>query len=192
MMTVYKINDNLHVFQTICTCPDEVATQLGDFNYFEKILLQGIENKSLKGIWKPAVVEFEDVLTKNSELPDISLWLRTYLVLSPRAYEILNTYLSEGGEFLPVNYQGEKWYLYTSLTFGKEDRQKCIEKISYGSPDGLEVLVFIDDDVKDKVIFKSRLEGAGNLYCTEKFKVICEQNQLNGLVFSSNLTESFN
>ena len=50
----------------------------------------------------------------------------------------------------------------------------------------------IDDDVKDKVIFKSRLEGAGNLYCTEKFKVICEQNQLNGLVFSSNLTESFN
>ncbi|TOH06759.1 hypothetical protein CGI90_23725, partial [Vibrio parahaemolyticus] len=163
-MTVYKITDDLTKFQSVCSGPDEIATQLGDFDYFERILLQAVENKSLKDIWKPAEVEFEDVLTDNSVLPDISLWLRTYLVLSPRAYEALNSCLSESGDFLPVNYQGEQWYLYTSLTFGKEDRQKCVEKISYGSPDGLEVLAFIDDDVKDKVIFKSRLEGASNLY----------------------------
>jgi len=191
MMTVYKITDDLTKFQSVCSGPDEIATQLGDFDYFERILLQAVENKSLKDIWKPAEVEFEDVLTDNSVLPDISLWLRTYLVLSPRAYEALNSCLSESGDFLPVNYQSEQWYLYTSLTFGKEDRQKCVEKISYGSPDGLEVLAFIDDDVKDKVIFKSRLEGTSNLYCTERFKAMCEQNQLNGLVFSSNLTDPF-
>ncbi len=57
--------------------------------------------------------------------------------------------------------------------------------------DGLEVLAFIDDDVKDKIIFKSRLEGAGNLYCTERFKSMCEKKQLNGVIFSSNLVEPF-
>ncbi|EKY4874420.1 hypothetical protein QFY08_000307 [Vibrio alginolyticus] len=190
-MTVYKITDNLTEFQAICSGPDEIATQLGDFDYFERILLQAVENKSLKDIWKPVEIEFEDVLTDNSVLPDVSLWLRTYLVLSPRAYEVLNNYLSENGDFLPVTYQGEHWYLYTSLTFGKEDRQKCVEKISYGSTDGLEVLAFIDDDVKDKVVFKSRLEGASNLYCTEDFKSLCEKSQLGGIVFSSNLTDLF-
>ncbi|MCS0194403.1 hypothetical protein NDJ29_06290 [Vibrio alginolyticus] len=191
-MTVYKIIDNLREFQTICSGPDEIASQLGDFDYFERILLQAIKNQSLQDIWKPVEVKFQDVFKYNSLLPDISLWARTYLVLSPRAYEILNAYLTEHGEFLPANYQGGQWYLYASLTFGQENKRKCVEKIAYGSRDGLDTLVFIDDDVKDKLVFKSRLEGAGTLYCTDKFKALCEQNQLNGIMFSSNLTDPFN
>ncbi|WP_447471144.1 hypothetical protein [Vibrio harveyi] len=192
MMTVYRITDNLNDFQTICTTPDEIAIQLGDFDYFVRILSQATENQSLKDIWKPVELEFEDVFANNSVLPDISLWLRTYLVLSPKAFGILHSYLSKSGEFLPTYYQGEQWHLYTSMTFGQEDRQKCVEKISYGSIEGLDTLVFIDDDVKDKAVFKSRLEGAANLYCTDHLKSLCEQNQLDGIVFSSELTDYFN
>lgn len=79
-MTVYRITDNLNDFQTICTTPDEIAIQLGDFDYFVRILSQATENQSLKDIWKPVELEFEDVFANNSVLPDISLWLRTYLV----------------------------------------------------------------------------------------------------------------
>ena len=79
-MTVYKIIDNLREFQTICSGPDEIASQLGDFDYFERILLQAIKNQSLQDIWKPVEVKFQDVFKHNSLLPDISLWARTYLV----------------------------------------------------------------------------------------------------------------
>jgi len=190
-MAVYKITDNLNDFKAVCSGPDKVAVQLGNFDYFERIILQAVDNKSLKDIWKPALLEFEDVLNQNSLLPDVSLWLRTFLVLSPKAYGVLCSVLEKNGEFLPVFIGDEKWHLFTVLTFGKEDRPKCVEKISYGSPDGIEVLVFDDDDIKDKVIFKSQLEGASNLYCNDIFKSLCEVNGLTGLQFSTELTDPF-
>lgn len=38
----------------------------------------------------------------------------------------------------------------------------------------------------------TRLEGVANLYCTDHLKSLCEQNQLDGIAFSSELTDYFN
>ena len=38
----------------------------------------------------------------------------------------------------------------------------------------------------------TRLEGVANLYCTDHLKSLCEQNQIDGIVFSSELTDYFN
>jgi hypothetical protein len=43
-----------------------------------------------------------------------------------------------------------------------------------------------------KVGNPTRLEGVANLYCTDHLKSLCEQNQLDGIVFSSDLTDYFN
>ncbi|MCG3727575.1 hypothetical protein [Vibrio cincinnatiensis] len=190
-MTVYRISDRLDEYQALVTTPDDVAIQLGNFDLFESILLQAVENRSLQDIWHSVDVEFEDVLNDGSLLPDISLWLRTYLVLSPKAYEILKYDLQKDGEFLPIRYKNCQWYLYTALKFGQEDTQKCVEKIEYGSPAGLEILVFIDSDIENKIIFKSQMEGVSSLYCTDKFKSLCEEHRLNGIAFSTSLTSPF-
>lgn len=88
-MTVYRIADKLDEYQAISTFPDDVAVQLGDFELFERILLQAAENDSLSDIWQDVEVQFTDVLNKNSLVPDVSLWMRTYLVLSPKAFDVL-------------------------------------------------------------------------------------------------------
>ncbi|BDR17601.1 hypothetical protein R8N45_08395 [Vibrio sp. 1403] len=190
-MTVYRIADKLDEYQAISTCPDDVAVQLGDFDLFERILLQAAENDSLSDIWQDVEVQFTDVLHKNSLVPDVSLWIRTYLVLSPKAFDVLYQELKKGGEFLPVRCNGSQWYFYTTFQFGLEDKQKCIEKIEYGYRAGLEVLVFDEQDLEDKLIFKSKMEEAGTLYCTDKFKSLCEKYQFDSIRFSSSLTNPF-
>ncbi|EGQ8008365.1 hypothetical protein C4G74_RS11540 [Vibrio parahaemolyticus] len=190
-MTVYKIFDCHNEYKIVSTTPSSVARQLGDIDLIEKIVVQPLENFSLKSIWGEVDIEFEDVLKKDSLLPDISLWLRVFLVLSPKAYASLKEPLSKVGEFLSIRYKGEEWYLYTPLEFGQEDEDKCVQKIEYGSLAGVEVLVFNESDIAEKVVFKSKMLGASFLYCTEPFKSLCEQNELGGVVFSSNLTDPF-
>ncbi|ELI5415007.1 hypothetical protein RRJ93_003218 [Vibrio parahaemolyticus] len=190
-MTVYKILDCHNEYKAVCTTPSSVAKQLGDLDLIENIVVQPLENFSLKTIWGEVDIEFEDVLTKDSLLPDISLWLRVFLVLSPKAYSCLKGPLSKAGEFLSIRFQEEEWYLYTPLEFGEEDKDKCVEKIEYGSLAGLEVLVFNESDVAEKPVFKSKMQGPSFLYCTDQFKSLCDKYELGGVIFSSHLTDPF-
>nr|WP_282175347.1 hypothetical protein [Vibrio diabolicus] len=190
-MMIYKISDCHNEYKIVNTTPSSVARQLGDIDLIEKIVVQPLENFSLKSIWGEVDIEFEDVLKKDSLLPDISLWLRVFLVLSPKSYAYLKEPLSKVGEFLSIRYQGEEWYLYTPLEFGPEDKDKCVQKLEYGSLAGLEVLVFNGNGVTEKAVFKSKMLGPTFLYCTESFKSLCERNDLGGVVFSSSLTDPF-
>ncbi|EKA7356432.1 hypothetical protein [Vibrio vulnificus] len=190
-MTVYKVTDNHIEFQTMSTTPSMIAKQLGNVDLIENILLQPSENTSLTNVWKDVDIQFEDVLTKNSVLPDISLWLRMFLVLSPKAFRSLEEELSVAGEFLSIRFLGEQWYLFTPLLFGSEDKDHCIEKIEYGCYAGLEQLVFCEDDVESKVLFKSTLEGPSSLFCTDRFVDMCKSQNLKGLNFTTELTSLF-
>jgi len=90
-MTVYKIFDCHNEYKIVSTTPSSVARQLGDMDLIEKIFVQPLENFSFKSIWGEVDIEFEDVLKKDSLLPDISLWLRVFLVLCPKAYASLKS-----------------------------------------------------------------------------------------------------
>ncbi|ELI0637176.1 TPA: hypothetical protein P0E21_004024 [Vibrio harveyi] len=189
-MNVFRICDDHEHFKTMCSTPDEIATQLGDFNLFERILSQPTENDSLQDIWKQVDVCFEDVLANNSQIPDVSLWLRTFLVLSPKAHNALKEHLGSVGEFLPLRFDGDSWYLYSSFQFGQEDRDQCIEKIEYGFLAGVERLVFIDSDVDKKMLFKSKLDEASNLFCNQKFVEVFQEHDLRGITFTDELAGS--
>ncbi|CCO45704.1 conserved hypothetical protein [Vibrio nigripulchritudo SOn1] len=187
-MTVYQLMEDHTKFKTLLLMPDELAVQLGDFEIVKDILRQPSQNSSLKPLWGEVSAEFVDVLTKDSEIPDISIWNSLFLVLSPKAYEGLHSQMSACGEFLPLTVTGEIWYLYTPQTFGKEDKQLTVPKIEYGVPAGVDTLVFDERDICNKLVFKSEMECLVSLFCTDTLKDLVAEHQLTGIGFSEDLT----
>ncbi|WP_104401812.1 hypothetical protein [Vibrio penaeicida] len=187
-MTVYRITEDPTKFKTLSLLPSDLAEQLGDFELVRDILQQPSNNASLKPIWGKVNSEFADVLNKDSETPDISIWCNTFLIFSPKAYDCLHTQLSTCGEFLPIHVKGETWYFFTAQTFAKENKQLTVQKIEYGELIGLEALVFDEEDTKDKYLFKSIEEGPVNLFCTDTLRDLVTEHKLTGIGFSNDLT----
>ncbi|TOJ07613.1 hypothetical protein CGI45_25245, partial [Vibrio parahaemolyticus] len=84
----------------------------------------------------------------NADIPDVSLWSMTYLVLSHRAYEILKPILENEGEFLLVTVGEEQVYVFNCLSFGQEDESVCVKKYLDGIEDGYETLYFEESDIE--------------------------------------------
>ncbi|CCO45706.1 hypothetical protein VIBNISOn1_1540074 [Vibrio nigripulchritudo SOn1] len=72
--------------------------------------------------------------------------------------------------------------------FGKENTHLTVQKIEYGSVFGVERLVFDDEDIKHKLLFKSEMEGLTSLFCTDTLKGLVAEHQLTGIGFSEDLT----
>ncbi|HHF2871785.1 hypothetical protein [Vibrio diabolicus] len=187
-MTVYRITEDPTKFKTLSLLPSDLAEQLGDFELVRDILHQPSHNSSLQPIWGKVNSEFADVLKKDSETPDISIWCNTFLIFSPKAFYYLHNKLSTYGEFLPINVGSETWYFYTALTFARENKQLTIPKVEYGELIGFETLAFDEEDTQDKYIFKSLEEGPVNLFCTDIFRELVTEHKLTGVGFSEDLT----
>jgi len=58
--------------------------------------------------------------------------------------------------------------------------------------DNIEVqkLSFIQNTIENLLIFKTAYNNYQNIYCTEDFRNLIEKNELQGLVFSSDMTNS--
>lgn len=127
---------------------------------------------------------------QNNALSDISFW-GNFLVLNQKAVEHLSPVIGRWGEFLPINVEGFQLTLFNCTTLGAEIEDQSLIKYQDGFPMGLETLAFNDQDVADKAIFKSKLEGCKALFVNEQFKAICEKNQLSGVVFDEDLLNIF-
>ncbi|WP_441004010.1 hypothetical protein [Pseudocolwellia agarivorans] len=121
---------------------------------------------------------------------DVNLY-GNFLVLNARAYECLSKVISEYGEFSPLRTDGEELFLFNPLYFGKEDISLTEKAYLDGYEDGLKSLVFDNDDISGKLLFKSKLQGGLSIYCTDDFKNILSDNKLCGLTFSSDLLSPF-
>ncbi|MCW1718320.1 hypothetical protein OIZ54_06080 [Pseudoalteromonas sp. A3] len=60
-----------------------------------------------------------------------------------------------------------------------------------GFEDGLKSLVFDDEGISNKLIFKSKMQSGLSLYCTDNFKKLVNDNNLTGLVFNTDLLACF-
>lgn len=123
-------------------------------------------------------------------LPDISFW-GNFLVLNRVAFEHLSPVIGRYGEFLPIDVESYDLTLFNCITLGAEIESQCLLKYQDGFPIGLESLVFNENDVVDKAIFKSKLEGCKALFVNEQFKVTCERHHLSGAVFDEDLLNIF-
>lgn len=189
---IYRIREDDEHFMVSDIGPAQLKDAYKVFPKVKVILDQPNSNISLQDVWIPIDVNMVDAshMKKGTPLPDITTW-QSGLVLMPKALDYLQQKLEPYGEFLQATCNDQLVSLFSCLTFGREDMSQCIFEYLDGIPVGLEHLVFDDSDVSNKLIFKSKEQRGQFLYCGEKLKALCEQHDLKGLRFDSDLLAIF-
>ncbi|WP_426370340.1 hypothetical protein [Pseudocolwellia sp. HL-MZ7] len=118
---------------------------------------------------------------------DVNLY-GNLLVLNTRAYGYLNEAIKSCGEFSPLRTDGEKLFLFNPLEFVQEDLSLTEKAYLDGFENGLKSLVFERDDINDKLLFKSKLQGGLSIYCTDAFKELLADGELKGLIFNKDIS----
>ncbi|CAD2225167.1 conserved hypothetical protein [Pseudoalteromonas sp. 3J6] len=121
---------------------------------------------------------------------DISI-MDGFIALRMNAYEALKDLLAPLGEFIETKADGEPIVIFNLRTFGLEDEAKCEREYLDGYPLDYIKIALINDDVKNKPVFKSKFTGGSRLYCTDKFKSAVEDNGLTGVYIDEDLDNIF-
>ena len=194
-MTVYQIKNEAYTYDVIEFNIVDLSKILSKHNDLEPdtvlrmFMSSSLNNIEFSHLW-PEGLNFDYFGKAKKQNYDISL-LGKFLIMKMPVYELLKERLASFGEFLPVKAEGNNMMLFNLLTFGQEQKDMCLTKYEDGFEDGLELLNFEQDDVQNKLLFKSKLEGAQKVYCTDEFKIIIQSNNLKGLVFDEDLLDPF-
>ena len=88
------------------------------------------------------------------------------------------------GEFLPVDVEGETYYIFNCFVFGEEQTAK----FDYydGKPIDLVELTFTQATAEN-LLFKSKSQNCVTIFCNESFKNIIHEFGLKGVEFDENL-----
>lgn len=170
----------------------ELAKQLGgDDSMLDRLFLRPHQNEPMAPYWGPVADQWMKRSARSSQKPDICLWDAGCLLLNLRAYNALREPLSGQGEFLPITVDLEPMYVFNCLTWGQEDMGLTEARYVDGDADGIATLAFEPSDIAAKLVFKSKLAGAGLLYASAAFKALVETHQLQGLRFDQELLNPF-
>lgn len=125
-------------------------------------------------------------------IPDIAEWIYGTIVLSRKAKNALAPLIEGFGELLPVEVDGNEFYIFNCLTFAEHDQLKAKrEKVNVDGEERAK-LSFNMADVKNKPIFKTKTKISDvNLFCNEDFKQSVEKAGLTGINFNINLQSIF-
>lgn len=136
-----------------------------------------IENIAMSGFWKLKKTGFSEIEGEENLIPDITKWIDSTLLLSPRAHRFLADSLNKYGEFLPVVIGKETYQIFNCLTLVDVLEDKSSETN----------IIFNPESIGENLIFKTRFQHCFDLYCLPRFKVLIEELNLKGVVFDTHL-----
>ena len=142
------------------------------------------ENRALSPWWMAVNTGFSQIRGGGKAIPDISKWIDGTLVLSPKAFDLLEEHLAPFGEFLCVFNEGEKFCIFNCLTMVDAD-PKHSQLDEHDIPSQLE---FTPEATEGKLVFKTAFDGCYSLYCSNQFVDLIRQSMLTGIRFEENLT----
>jgi hypothetical protein len=189
-MSVYAIRKDYEKYQELTlTYNDYFENVPADREYtFDQIMSFFSYNLALNDWWKTIETSFESAEgCESAVMPDLCKWHGSVLVLSLNAKNKLEKYLGSMGEFLPITVSGTPFYLFNCFEFGVHDEINSKYQKSEGEIIGIDHISFNEEDIKNKLVFKTKFDNCGTLYCTDQFKDLVTSLDLNGLKFSSNL-----
>ena len=145
----------------------------------------------LKAKWQPVAVTFESDANSN-QLPDISVWNSSCLILSERARSILEPLVRSKGEFLALQ---DNYTLFNCLDCVGGDaispEGSSFEMVTEASLHIPKTLVLLDDKIAGRTLFKPGFAHNSFLIFQDDFKNAVQENELGGIVFESNLARIF-
>lgn len=166
---------------------DAIDPKVGDleFMHFSR------HNISLAEHWGSFSGTFKKVRSGADQLPDVTCWRGATLVLSESAKNALEDQLNSCGELLPINCDGRTFYIFNCLELAllNPDLSKQIP-LEHGLI-AFEKIVFDQNSISKKLLFKSQDEGCTSVFCSETFVHLINQSNLKGLKFSEKLTDVF-
>ena len=185
-MQVYKINSIIDQGDILNFDPYSIYQSLKSYKNISeselmiKVFDLHINNDSIRDMW-PSVMPVKALspLYKN-----VDLYVQGgFLILSEKALSYLTDYLRDYGEFLSIEVESKKMALFNLHVFGQEDLDKCVEDYSKGVRSGFKSFSFVDSDINEKLLFKSKLLDGIGFFCTEKFKCFVESKGFRGIEF---------
>lgn len=192
MTKVYAVHNDNFKFQEFCLPITDLMDAAPDSVNARDVMKFHSRNLNMKTWWQPIPVQFQAAQDiPEATLPDICLWRGFSLVLSPYAYTQLSEALQDFGEFLPVSYGQDTYYIFNCLTLGLADEINSQQDIQDGVFMGVKKLSFNDVDISGKLVFKTEYNRCSRLYCSESFKQSVEESGLKGLAFNEDLVSEF-
>ena len=182
---IYKLRWDRERFLTFDISPDDVEYIIGDFFL--------LDEPTWADFWKPMNATFFDDSDsgKAIRVPDITVWPgNACLALNARAYDKLNQYLIGYGEFLPIVSEGKPYWLFHSTrrtSLDLIDAKKSARTINQTGYVEMQALSFVESKCAEELVFLSEFSDYRDMYCTEKFKALVEESNLEGLYFSVDL-----
>ncbi|MCX2780930.1 imm11 family protein [Microbulbifer thermotolerans] len=167
---------------------DEIKAKMGD--YF------ALDRDCWSEIWRPPEIVFTDESDKKNVTnpPDITCWFTDDLILNELAVNKISHEIEPYGELLPATCEGiPYWVLHVTQKTGMDtvDLENSKRTVEEGGFIDVHNLKFLEDRLKDILIFKTEFSGYKNIYCTERFKALIESSNLKGLRFSMDLASIF-
>ncbi|MCG9622661.1 MULTISPECIES: hypothetical protein [Vibrio diabolicus subgroup] len=189
-MTVYKLKNKPREFKVLEHDPYKRALDSDDLKLLRRLRRDPVDSTGLRDVWVNENTTFTQHFKSAEAIPDISKW-RTFLVLRENAYQVVRDVIDSDGEFLPITIDDESFTMFNVMSFGEEDKQKIKCEDIDGEQGLLEKLVFIESDLSNKYVFKSKVEGCMSIYCDDKLISLCGEHSLKGLSFDTNLLDVF-
>ncbi|HFQ5290241.1 TPA: hypothetical protein ACGUPN_004218 [Vibrio vulnificus] len=189
-MSIYQVRNIQRYYKVLEHDPYQRAIDAGDDALLDRLFNEPVTSKGLADVWLEESAQFTAHYDTSVNTPDISVW-GSFLVMTQRAVEVLKPFIGSDGEFLPILIDGERFQVFNVMSFGEEDKANTKHEYIDGHPAGLEELKFVESSIADKYVFKSLLQGCNLLYCDEKLKSLCNENDLRGVDFDLDLLDVF-
>lgn len=199
-MMLYKLKNNERQFKQLRLDAYQLSEQLGlspdgdSTQGLEDCLNLGIYPKPFPHPWGKVQALFEAMPMYRDavQIPNLSIWKGSALLLSDKAHAYLKNILEEHGEFLPINVQGFTYYIFNLTTVGKIDIDNSVFVYDEGCDlaSDIQTLLFDENDIKDKFLFTATHDYLGGVFCTDDFKSTCEEFDLDGLYFDVDIVSS--
>ncbi|EIO4079098.1 hypothetical protein D8T49_22555 [Vibrio vulnificus] len=189
-MSIYQVRNIQRYYKVLEHDPYQRAIDAGDDVLLDRLFNEPVTSKGLADVWLEESVQFTAHYDTSLKTPDLSVW-GAFLVMTQRAAEVLRPFIGSDGEFLPILIDGERFQVFNVMSFGEEDKANTKHEYIDGHPAGLEELKFVESSIADKYVFKSLLQGCNLLYCDEKLKSLCNENDLRGVDFDLDLLDIF-
>lgn len=141
--------------------------------------------------WKSFDISFENLgRSKKIAMPDIMI-RNGRLFFSANAHDVLAPAIDKYGEFLPVTYNGTSGFLFNVLSVA-DDVDGVDEKLSTKNEFGeVQSLYFDETRLKNCSLFKTAFDSYLGIYCDGNLKKLIEDNQLKGIIFSTDIGNIF-
>lgn len=113
------------------------------------------------------------------------------LFLSQKSYDLLSPVLKNDGEFLPVEYEKGRGYIFNPLSLAESvNGLNKVKSEKKGKRDIIN-MEFYEDRLSNFGVFKTEFDNYISVICNDRVKEIAQNEGLGGVEFSEDLAENF-